>query len=117
MRRIFGRQLCPGSCRSGRGAARKAALQFLALTAWPRGWALHAGVGGITPISFSGGRRVVNRDSGRILRPAMGCRDSRKRGARGRARRPGPAIWWCQAVRSAKARVTAAVRLETCSSR
>ena len=26
-------------------------------------------------------------------------------------------IWWCQAVRSAKARVTAAVRLETCSRR
>ena len=55
--------------------------------------------------------------AGRILRPAMGCRDSRKRGARRRARRPGPGIWWCQAVRSAKARVTAAVRLETCSSR
>jgi hypothetical protein len=36
--------------------------------------ALHAGVGGITPISFSGGRRVVKGDSDRILRPAMGCR-------------------------------------------
>ena len=117
MRRIFGRQLCPGSCRSGRGAARKTALQFLALTVRPRGWALHAVIGGITPISFSGGRRVVKGDSGRILRPAMGCRDSRNRGARSRARRPGPGIWWCQAVRSAKARVTAAVRLETFSRR
>ena len=48
--------------------------------------------GGMTPISFSGGRRVVNGGSGRILRPAMGCRDSRKRGARSRARRPGPGI-------------------------
>jgi hypothetical protein len=71
----------------------------------------------MTPFSFSGGRRVVNGGSGRIFRPAMGCRDSRKRGARGRARRPGPGIWWCQSVRPAKARVTAAVRLETCSSR
>ena len=71
----------------------------------------------MTPISFSGGGRVVNGGSGRILRLAMGCRDSRNRGARSRARRPGPGIWWCQAVRSAKARVTAAVRLETCSSR
>jgi hypothetical protein len=60
---------------------------------------------------------LVTGDSGRILRPAMGCRDSRNRGARSRARRPGPGIWWCQAVRSAKARVTAAVRLETCSRR
>ena len=117
MQRIFGRQLCAGSCRSGRGAARKTALQFLALTVRPRGWALHAVIGGMTPITFSGGRRVVSGDPGRILRPAMGCRDSRNRGARGRARRPGPGIWWCQAVRSAKARVTAAVRLETCSSR
>jgi hypothetical protein len=71
----------------------------------------------MTPISFSGGRRVVNGGSGRILRAAAGCRDSRKRGARSRARRPGPGIWWRQAVGSAKARVTAAVRLETCSSR
>jgi hypothetical protein len=29
----------------------------------------------------------------------------------------GPGIRWCQSVRSAKARVTAAVRLETCSRR
>jgi hypothetical protein len=31
--------------------------------------------------------------------------------------RSGPGFWWCQAVGPAKARVTAAVRLETCSSR
>ena len=34
---LFGRQLCPVSCRSDRGAARKAALQFLALTGTSRG--------------------------------------------------------------------------------
>ena len=41
---------------------------------------------------------------------------SRITGLSARAAVP-PGIWWCQVVRSAKARVTAAVRLETCSSR
>ena len=93
-------------------------MQFLALTGQAAGLgALHAVIGGITPISFSGGRRVVKGDSDRILRPAMGCRGQPQY----RSAQPGAAarawIWWCQAVRPAKARVTAAVRLETCSRR
>jgi hypothetical protein len=59
----------------------------------------------------------VNVQAARILRPPQAVRAAGFREhAAGRAAARAW-IWWCQAVRLAKARVTAAVRLETCSRR